>query len=179
MSHCCPSINIFYLVPSSFHAAAAGSLEMAARYRTTALVQRYVYHQLQCARTVHLTEVNQAGHNKWSKIKRKKAVADTERSKYVSKLTSQIISAVRIGGADTEVNLPLSGLLSRAKSAGVLKATIESAIRAGTSKQTAETAVPVLYEGRGPSGYLVLIEALTENRKRTRPEIRQILEKNG
>ena len=152
---------------------------LSLRYRTAAAV-RYACHQLQYARKLHSTETSLAGHNKWSKIKRKKAVADLERSKHTSKLIAQLISAVRLGGADPDVNIAFSGLLSQAKSAGVPKATIEGAIRTATSKQTAaETAVPVLYEGRGPSGYLLLVEALTDNRNRTRPEIRRILVQNG
>lgn len=162
--------GVFYLVPTSF------GMATTCLYRTAAAV----CHQLRFARKVHCTELSLAGHNKWSKIKRKKAVADMERNKHTTKLISQLITAVRLGGADPEINIALSGLLSQAKSAGIPKTTVESAILTATSKQAAaETAAPVLYEGRGPSGYLLLVEALTENRNRTRPEIRRILEKNG
>ena len=131
---------------------------------------------------VHTASQNQAGHNKWSKIKRKKAVADMERSKYTGKMVAMIASAVRTGGGcDPETNVRLASVISQARSAGIPKANIENAIRVGSSKQSASqtTAEPVLYEGRGPSGYFVLIETLTENKKRTRPEIRHILEKHG
>lgn len=128
---------------------------------------------------VHTGFQYQAGHNKWSKIKRKKAVADMERNKFISKISAQITSAVQLGGSsDPQMNLRLGSLISQARNAGIPKSNIESAIRAGSSKQS-NAAEPVLYEGRGPSGYLLLIETLTENKKRTRPEIRHILEKNG
>jgi len=128
---------------------------------------------------VHTGFQYQAGHNKWSKIKRKKAVADMERSKFISKISAQIASAVQLGGSsDPQMNLRLGSLISQARNAGIPKSNIESAIRAGSNKQS-NAAEPVLYEGRGPSGYLLLIETLTENKKRTRPEIRHILEKNG
>lgn len=106
-----------------------------------------------------------------------------ERSKYTGKMVAMIASAVRTGGGcDPETNVRLASVISQARSAGIPKANIENAIRVGSSKQSAAsqtTAEPVLYEGRGPSGYFVLIETLTENKKRTRPEIRHILEKHG
>ena len=131
---------------------------------------------------VHTASQNQAGHNKWSKIKRKKAVVDMERSKYTGKMAAMIASAVRTGGScDPEMNVRLASIISQARSAGIPKGNIENAIRVGNSKQAAnhKAAEPVLYEGRGPSGYFLLIETLTENKKRTRPEIRHILEKHG
>lgn len=117
-----------------------------------------------------------AGHNKWSKIKRKKAVTDTEKSKMRGKLLDQIRAAVASSGADPATNIKLSGLLAQAKSGGIPKANIESALK---SPSTGSGGKPVMYEGRGPSGYLVLVEAFTDNRNRTRPEIRHIIEKQG
>lgn len=97
-------------------------------------------------------------------------------------MAAMITSAVRTGrSCDPEMNVRLASLISQARSAGVPKGNIENAIRAGNSKQAANhrAAEPVLYEGRGPSGYFLLIETLTENKKRTRPEIRLILERHG
>lgn len=130
------------------------------------------------ARYFHIASVSCAGHNKWSKIKRKKAVTDLEKSKLRGKLIDKIRSAVSAGGQDPTTNLKLSGLLAQAKSMGLPKSVIESALKAAASS-SAEVREAVLYEGRGPNGYLILIEALTNNRKRTRPEIRHILEKQG
>ncbi len=120
-----------------------------------------------------------AGHSKWAKIKRKKAVADLEKAKAVSRLTSQIGTAVRLGGGpDPERNLRLAGIISHAKSEGVPKSTIESAIQSGL-RQSGDGAEPVLFEGRGAQGYMLLIEVLTNKTARTRPEIRTIVEKYG
>ena len=106
-------------------------------------------------------------------------MADMERAKFISKLTKQIASAVQLGGSpDPQMNLRLGSIISQARNAGIPKSNIENAIRAGSGKQS-NAAEPVLYEGRGPSGYLLLIDTLTENKKRTRPEIRHILEKHG
>lgn len=122
---------------------------------------------------------NSAGHNKWSKIKRKKAVTDMGKSKMRGKLLDQIRAAVASGGADPATNVKLGGLLAQAKSGGIPKANIESALKSSSTGSGGSVSKAVIYEGRGPSGYLVLIEALTDNRNRTRPEIRHIIEKQG
>ena len=155
--------------------ASRSLLRCTSAARTNVRLHMYTAHN-----TYHSTPMQLAGHNKWSKIKRKKAVADLERSKVISKVTSQIVSAVRHGGnSDPNTNMQLASILSQAKNAGVAKSTVENAIRAGSKQSAAQEAESVLYEGRGPSGYLLLIETLTDNRKRTRPEIRHILEKYG
>ena len=129
-------------------------------------------------RTMHVTPKNTAGHNKWSKIKHKKAVTDHEKSKMRGKLVDLIRTAVAHGGSDPTTNIKLAGLLTRAKSSGIPKSNIEAALKSasGAGGSVRET---VVYEGRGPSGYLLLIEAVTDNRNRTRPEIRHIIEKQG
>lgn len=129
-------------------------------------------------RNLHVASANAAGHNKWSKIKRKKAVTDMEKSRMRGKLLDQIRTAIASGGVDPTTNVKLSGLLTLAKSGGVPKANIEAALKSGSGSDGAVREM-VMYEGRGPSGYLVLIEALTDNRNRTRPEIRHIMEKQG
>lgn len=131
---------------------------------------------------LHSTACSLAGHNKWSKIKRKKAIADLERAKIITKYTAQITTAVRLGGSDADTNLRLASLLSTARAAGMAKANIESAVKAGSSRQQASGSAAaefIMYEGRGAPGYYLLIETLTNNRLRTRPELRTILEKNG
>lgn len=125
---------------------------------------------------LHISSTIPAGHNKWSKIKRKKAVTDMEKSKMRGKLLDQIRVAVASSGADPVTNIKLGGLLAQAKSSGIPKANIEAALK---STSMGGGGKAVMYEGRGPSGYLVLIEAFTDNRNRTRPEIRHIIEKQG
>jgi YebC/PmpR family DNA-binding regulatory protein len=94
------------------------------------------------------------------------------------KLVDQIRTAVAVGGSDPVTNIKLAGLLTRAKSIGLPKSNIEAALKSasGVGGLVRET---VVYEGRGPSGYLLLIEAVTDNRNRTRPEVRHIIEKQG
>ena len=128
-------------------------------------------------RSLHTSCARSAGHNKWSKIKRKKGATDQEKSRMRGKLLDQIRAAVVSGGTDPTTNVKLAGLLTQARSSGVPKSNIESAMAGSGSGAAAREAV--MYEGRGPSGYLVLIEALTDNRNRTRPEIRHIIEKQG
>ena len=128
-------------------------------------------------RSLHTSCARSAGHNKWSKIKRKKGATDQEKSRMRGKLLDQIRAAVVSGGTDPTTNVKLAGLLTQARSSGVPKSDIESAMAGSGSGAAAREAV--MYEGRGPSGYLVLIEALTDNRNRTRPEIRHIIEKQG
>ena len=129
-------------------------------------------------RNVHVTSINSAGHNKWSKIRHKKAGTDQEKSRMRGKLVDQIRTAVAVGGSDPVTNIKLAGLLTRAKSIGLPKSNIEAALKSasGVGGLVRET---VVYEGRGPSGYLLLIEAVTDNRNRTRPEVRHIIEKQG
>ena len=124
-----------------------------------------------------------AGHSKWSKIKRPKAIADHKRSQRTGKLCLEIISAIKVAkDSCPESNLHLARAISRARSYGVPKSTIEGAINSAlrhSDSSEAAAAEKVLYEGRGPQGYSLLIEAITDNKKRTRPEIRTILTQKG
>lgn len=128
----------------------------------------------------HEFPVLQAGHNKWSKIKYKKKAADMERSKLFSKHVRQIMAAVKAGGtANPELNIHLSSIISAARNAGVPKTNIENALRSCSASPDGQQEEPILYEGRGPSGYAILITATTSNRNRTTPEMRHLLEKHG
>lgn len=122
-----------------------------------------------------------AGHNKWSQIKRKKAANDNQRGKVISKHIRAIQSAVREGGGgDPSSNLPLKNALAAAKSDNVpvdnIDRAIERALGAGEGSVAFET---VLYEGYGPVGVAVLVEALTDNRNRTAGEVRHVFSKRG
>jgi YebC/PmpR family DNA-binding regulatory protein len=121
-----------------------------------------------------------AGHSKWAGIKHKKAIVDARRGKLFTKLTRAITVAAKEGGGDPEGNPALALAISKAKDASMPKDNIERAIAKGTGAGAdAEAYENVLYEGYGPGGVALLIEALTDNRNRTGAEVRHILGKHG
>jgi YebC/PmpR family DNA-binding regulatory protein len=121
-----------------------------------------------------------SGHSKWHSIKHKKGVTDKKRGQLFSKLTRAIIVAARDGGADPAANLALQNAVEKAREASVPKDNIERAIArgAGTSGDGAAAYEHVTYEGYGPGGVAVYVEALTDNRNRTASEVRHIFSKN-
>lgn len=120
-----------------------------------------------------------AGHSHWRQIKHKKQAADAKRGKLFSKLSRAIIVAARQGGGDPASNLALRYAIDRAKAASMPAETIERAIKKGTGELAAESLEEVIYEGYGPGGVAVLVEALTDNRNRTTAELRKIFERAG
>ena len=120
-----------------------------------------------------------AGHSHWAGIKHKKAAIDAKRGKLWSKLARVIIVAARSGGGDPSANLALRYAIDKAKAANMPKDTIEKAIKRGTGGLEGVNYEEVLYEGYGSSGVAVMVEALTDNRNRTAPEIKRIFEKHG
>lgn len=121
-----------------------------------------------------------AGHSKWSQIKRKKAVNDRQRGKIISKHIRAIQSAVREGGSgDASANLPLKNALAAAKTDDVPQDNIDRAIERALGSSEGGDFEPVQYEGYGPAGVAVLIEALTDNRNRTASEVRHVFSKHG
>ena len=120
-----------------------------------------------------------AGHSKWSQIKRTKAVVDAKRSAVFTRLGREIMVAARSGG-DPAGNFQLRTAISKAKAAGMPAANVERAIAKG-SGQSADWAQleEVRYEGYGPGGMAVLVEALTDNRNRTAADLRLAFSKNG
>ncbi|HKI58464.1 MAG TPA: YebC/PmpR family DNA-binding transcriptional regulator [Trueperaceae bacterium] len=121
-----------------------------------------------------------AGHSKWSQIKRKKAVNDRQRGKIISKHIRAIQSAVREGGGDDpSSNLPLKNALSAAKTDDVPQDNIDRAIERALGGTEGGDYEPVQYEGYGPGGIAVLVEALTDNRNRTASEVRHVFAKHG
>jgi YebC/PmpR family DNA-binding regulatory protein len=120
-----------------------------------------------------------AGHSKWAQIKHKKAVVDARRGQHFTKLARAISVAAR-GGGDPELNASLANAVQKAKDASMPKDNIERAIAKGTGEGTDADAIEeVLYEGYGPGGVALLIEALTDNRNRTSADIRHALGKHG
>ncbi len=120
-----------------------------------------------------------SGHSKWSTIKHKKGAADAKRGQLFSKLARAIIVAAREGGPDPEGNLALANAIEKAREASMPKDNIERAIARGAGTGTdGEAYEHVTYEGYGPGGVAVLVEALTDNRNRTASDVRHIFAKN-
>jgi YebC/PmpR family DNA-binding regulatory protein len=114
-----------------------------------------------------------SGHSKWSSIKHKKGAADKKRGQLFSKLSRAIIVAAREGGSDPAGNLALQNAVEKARSYSMPKDNIERAIARGSGADADAAAYEtVVYEGYGPSGVAVLVEALTDNRNRTASEVR-------
>ncbi len=120
-----------------------------------------------------------SGHSKWSTIKRKKGVADAKRGKIFTKLIREIATAARIGGGDPESNPRLRLVVDKAKSANMPKDNIQRAIQKGIGGGEGESYEEIVYEGYGPGGTAILIEALTDNKNRTVSDVRHALTKNG
>jgi YebC/PmpR family DNA-binding regulatory protein len=114
-----------------------------------------------------------SGHSKWSSIKHKKGAADKKRGQLFSKLSRAIIVAAREGGPDPAGNLALQNAVEKARSYSMPRDNIERAIARGSGADADAAAYEtVVYEGYGPSGVAVLVEALTDNRNRTASEVR-------
>ena len=121
-----------------------------------------------------------SGHSKWSSIKHKKGAADAKRGKLFSKLSRAIIVAAKEGGGDPANNLSLQNAIEKAKSYSMPKDNIQRAIDRGTGEGADAAAIEsVTYEGYGPGGAAILVEALTDNRNRTGSEIRHAFERHG
>ncbi len=121
-----------------------------------------------------------SGHSHWAGIKHKKAANDAKRGKIWSKIARVIIVASKSGGGDPNQNLSLRYAIDKAKDANMPKDTIEKAIKKGTGEGAdAASFEEVLYEGYGPEGVAIMVEALTDNRNRTSPEMKRVFDKAG
>ncbi|XP_052051745.1 translational activator of cytochrome c oxidase 1 [Apodemus sylvaticus] len=125
-------------------------------------------------RTLHVSATASAGHNKWSKVRHIKGPKDMERSRIFSKLTLSIRLAVKEGGPNPENNSSLANILEVCRSKNMPKSTIESALKTEKNK-----GIYLLYEGRGPGGASLLIEALSNSSPKCHLDIKYILNKNG
>jgi YebC/PmpR family DNA-binding regulatory protein len=120
-----------------------------------------------------------SGHSKWSSIKHKKGAADAKRGKLFSKLSRAIVVAAREGGPDPAGNLALANAIEKARSYSMPKENIERAIARGSGADTdAQAFETVVYEGYGPNGVALIVEALTDNRNRTASEVRHAFDKH-
>ena len=120
-----------------------------------------------------------SGHSKWATIKHKKAATDARRGKLFSKILKEITVAARLGGGDPKGNPRLRTAVLEARSNSVPGDNIDRAIKKGTGELEGETYEEVLYEGYGPGGVAVLVEAATDNRNRTTAEVRHLFTRHG
>jgi YebC/PmpR family DNA-binding regulatory protein len=121
-----------------------------------------------------------SGHSKWASIKHKKAAVDAKRGAHFTKLARAIQVAAREGGGDPGMNASLANAVQKAKDARMPKDNIERAIAKGTGAGSdADAFESVMYEGYGPGGVALLVEALTDNRNRTGSEVRHMFSKSG
>ncbi len=121
-----------------------------------------------------------SGHSKWATIKRKKEATDTKRSNMYAKLLRAVEVAAREGGGNAEANMTLASAVEKAKSFSVPNENIDRAIKRGTGELgDGQKYEEIVYEGYGPGGIALLVEALTDNRNRTAQEVRHAFTRNG
>ncbi len=120
-----------------------------------------------------------SGHSKWSSIKHQKGVADARRGQLFTKLTREIIVAVRQGGSNPEANFRLRLAIQRAHDNSMPSDNIERAIKRGSGTLEGATLTEMTLEGYGPSGAAILVQALTDNRNRTLQDVRSIFSRSG
>jgi YebC/PmpR family DNA-binding regulatory protein len=121
-----------------------------------------------------------SGHSKWSSIKHKKGAADAKRGKLFTKLARAISVAARDGGPDPDGNAALATAIQKARDASMPKDNIQRAVDRGSGVGSDAAAIErVVFEGYGPGGAAVLVEALTDNRNRTSAEVRHAFSKRG
>jgi len=121
-----------------------------------------------------------SGHSKWATIKRKKGAADAKRGKIFTKLIKEITLAARLGGGDPEGNARLRQAILAAKAENMPKDNIDRAVKKGSGEQGGAAAFEeIIYEGYGPGGVAVLVDVMTDNKKRTVAEIRHVFSKFG
>ncbi|HDN86630.1 MAG: YebC/PmpR family DNA-binding transcriptional regulator [Candidatus Omnitrophota bacterium] len=120
-----------------------------------------------------------SGHSKWAGIKHKKAAQDAKRGRLFTKLIREITVAAREGGGNPETNSRLRTAIERAKDANMPQDNIEKAIKRGTGELPGVSYETCIFEGYGPGGVAIMVEALTDNKNRTSAEIRNIFSKKG
>ena len=120
-----------------------------------------------------------AGHSKWANIQHRKGRVDAQRGKMWSKLSKTIIVAAKMGGGDPAANIRLRKAIDDAKAQSMPKDNIERAIKKGTGELDGGDVEEIVYEGYGPGGVAVMVEAMTDNRNRTAPELRSLFGKHG
>lgn len=120
-----------------------------------------------------------SGHSKWSSIKRQKGINDAQRGQMFTKLAKEIIIAAKAGGPDPGANLRLRMAVQKAKESNMPSDNIERAIKRGSGPGEGVEMHEVTYEGFGPAGVAVIVEAATDNRNRTVAEVRNVFSRTG
>lgn len=120
-----------------------------------------------------------SGHSKWSTIKRKKGANDAARAKIFTKIGRELAVAVKNGGPDPNVNTRLKDVIAKAKQNNVPNDNIERMLKKASGEGGGADYEEIIYEGYGPSGVAVVVEALTDNRNRTAAEVRHYFDKAG
>ncbi|MBL8151728.1 MAG: YebC/PmpR family DNA-binding transcriptional regulator [Blastocatellia bacterium] len=120
-----------------------------------------------------------SGHSKWHTIKHKKGALDAKRGKIFTKLIKEITIAARSGGGDLNGNARLRKAVSDAKAQNMPNDTIDRAIKRGTGELGGDVLEEITYEGYGPGGVAIMLDATTDNRNRTVGELRHLFSKNG
>jgi YebC/PmpR family DNA-binding regulatory protein len=120
-----------------------------------------------------------SGHSKWANIKRQKGAADAKRGQLFTKLAREIIVAVRQGGANLDGNFQLRLAVQKARDNNMPSENIDRAIKRGSGETGAGALTEVTFEGYGPNGIAVLVQALTDNRNRTVQDVRRLFTRHG
>ncbi len=120
-----------------------------------------------------------SGHNRWSKLKRYKAVQGASKGKLYSKVIKELTVSARLGGGNPDANARLRVAIATAREANMPNDTIQRAIKKGTGEREGESYEEVVYEGYGPGGVAVLVECLTDNRNRTASDVRSNFSHEG
>jgi YebC/PmpR family DNA-binding regulatory protein len=120
-----------------------------------------------------------SGHSKWANIKHRKAAQDSKKGAAFQKLVKNVIAAAKEGGGDPNTNFRLKVAIDRARAGNVPIDNIERGIKRGTGEIEGAVYEEILYEGYGPNGVAVMVQAMTDNRNRTAPEMRALFTKSG
>ncbi len=120
-----------------------------------------------------------SGHSKWSTIKRKKGAKDAARGIVFTRVSKDITLAAREGGGDPDMNPSLRLAIKKAKAANMPASNIQKAVNKGIGNLPGVVYENFIYEGYGPGGVAIMMEVMTDNKKRTVPDIRHIMSKNG
>ncbi len=120
-----------------------------------------------------------AGHNKWSKVKRQKAVTDSRKGKVFSRLSRDISLAAKAGGGDPDGNARLRTLLLKAREANMPVDNVDRAIKKGTGELPGVTYEDIVYEGYGPGGIAFMVKVTTDNKNRAASDIRSLFTRHG
>ena len=120
-----------------------------------------------------------SGHSKWNNIQAKKGKADAARGKVFTKLGRELLVAVKAGGPDPEGNSTLKAVIAKCKAANMPNDTINNAIKKASGEGSTANYEEITYEGYGPNGVAVIVEASTNNRNRTAADVRHVFDKAG